>query len=273
MSAAVNIKNLSYSYGTFSVLKNISFDVKKSDFFIIIGPNGSGKTTLMKIIAGIIKSQKKRLEILGNRIETYSRKALARKIAFVPQISAIDFPFTVAELVYMGRSPYLGLLGVEQKKDIEIVREAIAFTEMESLAHRKCDQLSGGERQRAFIARAICQQPRIILLDEPTAALDLAHQVKIMDLMEKLKQDKNITIIMVSHDVNLAAMYADRLLMLNNGKIVNIGTPSEVLTYQSLEKTYGCRLLVDKSPIDKSPRVTLVPQKFIDPDMQSRQYP
>ena len=268
MKRALNIKNLNHSYGMVSVLKNLSFAVKKSDFFIIIGPNGSGKTTLMKIIAGIIKPQKKSLEILGHPVETYSRKALAKAIAFVPQTTAADFPFTVKELVSMGRSPYLGILGMEQEKDMEITKQAIAFTSMEHLAHRKCDELSGGERQRAFIARAICQQPQIILLDEPTASLDLAHQVRIMDLMEKLKKKEGVTIVMISHDVNLAAMYADRLLLLNKGQIVNIGQPAEVLTYQALEKTYGCKLVIDKSPIGQSPRVTLVPQKFINTDMQ-----
>jgi iron complex transport system ATP-binding protein len=270
MNRALNIKDLNHSYGMIPVLKNLSFAVKKSDFFIIIGPNGSGKTTLMKIIAGIIKPQKKRLEILGHPIETYPRKALAKIIAFVPQITATDFPFTVTELVSMGRSPYLGILGMEQEKDMKIARQAIAFTDIEHLAHRKCDQLSGGERQRAFISRAICQQPQIILLDEPTASLDLAHQVRIMDLMEKLKQKKGVTIIMISHDVNLAAMYADRLLLLKNGQIASLGTPDEVLTFRTLEDVYGCKLLVDESPIGKAPRVTLVPEKFINSDMQSK---
>lgn len=116
----------------------------------------------------------------------------------------------------------------EQEKDFEIAKRAIAFTETEHLAHRKLNQLSGGERQRVYIARAICQEPQIILLDEPTASLDLAHQIKIMDLMEKLRTEKNITIVMVSHDVNLAAMYAQRLLLLNRGRIVTLGSPREV---------------------------------------------
>ena len=163
----------------------------------------------------------------------------------------------------MGRSPHTGLLGLAQKKDIEIANRAMAFTEVEHLADRKLDQLSGGELQRLFIARAICQEPEIMILDEPTASLDLAHQVRVMDLMEKLKKEKNITIIMVSHDINLASMYADQLLLLKEGRIACSGTPSEALTFQNLEQTYNCTLLVDKNPLDQSPRVTLVPQKFI----------
>ena len=163
----------------------------------------------------------------------------------------------------MGRSPHLGILGLEQEIDLEIAKQAIAFTGVEHLANRKMDQLSGGELQRVFLARAICQEPQIMLLDEPTASLDLAHQGKIMDLMEKLKKEKGVTIVMVSHDVNLAAMYADRLLLLKDGKIVSCGLPGEVLTYQTLEEAYGCKLLVDESPLGKSPRITLVPQKFM----------
>ena len=159
-------------------------------------------------------------------------------------------------------SPYLGMLGLEEDNDLEIAHQAIAFTDLENLAHRKLDQLSGGEQQRVFIARAICQKPDIILLDEPTASLDLAYQVRIMDLMEQLKKDKGITVVMVSHDVNLAAMYADHLLLLHDGQVVCHGLPNEVITYQTLEAAYGCTLLVDESPLGKSPRVTLVPRRY-----------
>jgi len=162
----------------------------------------------------------------------------------------------------MGRSPYLGMLGLPQEEDLEIAKQALAFTTTEHLAHRKLDQLSGGERQLVFIARAICQQPEIILLDEPTASLDLSHQIKIMDLMEKLKLEKGVTVVMVSHDVNLAAMYGDTLLLLKDGKAVRLGAPEEVLTFKVLEEAYGCTLLVDESPLGKFPRITPVPQKF-----------
>ena len=187
----------------------------------------------------------------------------------VPQMMSMDFPFTVTELVLMGRSPHLGMLGLEEKKDLEIARQAMAFTEVEHLASRKMDQLSGGERQRVFISKAICQEPQIILLDEPTASLDLAHQIRVMDLMERLKEEKGITVVMVSHDVNLAAMYGNCLLLLKEGRIVSIGLPEEVLTYQTLEETYGCTVLVDKSPIGQFPRVTTVPQKYSMPKPQN----
>jgi len=259
---AITAKNLNHSFGENIVLRNVSLHVPKRDFFISIGPNGSGKTTLMKIISGILKPQNGELKILNRSIDQYHRKALARTIAFVPQMTFADFPFTVTEIVLMGRSPYLGMLGLEGENDLEVAHQAIAFTGLENLAHRKLDQLSGGEQQRVFIARAICQEPDIILLDEPTASLDLAYQVRIMDLMEKLKTEKGITVVMVSHDVNLAAMYADHLLLLHNGQVMCQGLPNEVITYQILEAAYGCTLLVDESPLGKSPRVTLVPQKY-----------
>jgi iron complex transport system ATP-binding protein len=207
MNAAIEIKNLTYSYDDLPVLNNLSFSIQKGDFFIIIGPNGSGKTTLMKIISGLAKLQHGDLTILDRSIHNYTRKAFAQKIAFVPQIAPPDFPFTVTELVLMGRSPHLGPLGLEREKDLEIAQKAMAFTGVE-------DQLSGGEQQRVYIARAICQNPQVILLDEPTASLDLAHQVRIMDMMETLKKEKNVTVVLVSHDVNLAAMYGERLLLL-----------------------------------------------------------
>jgi iron complex transport system ATP-binding protein len=262
MKPSINVNNLSHSFGETLVLKNISFQVPQRDFFIIIGPNGSGKTTLMKVISGILKPKNGELKILNHPIDQYHRKDLARTIAFVPQMTFADFPFTVTEIVLMGRSPYLGILGLEQENDLEVANQAIAFTGLEHLAHRKLDQLSGGEQQRVYIARAICQEPDIILLDEPTASLDLAYQVRIMDLMEKLKTEKGITVVMVSHDVNLAAMYADHLMLLHEGQVVCQGLPDEVLTYKTLEETYGCTLLVDESPLGNFPRVTLVPRKY-----------
>jgi len=264
MKSAVDIANLSFAYRNNLVLNNLSFSVSDGEFFIIIGPNGSGKTTLIKIIAGILKTKIDELKVFNQPLKEYSGKDLAKTIAIVPQMVVPDFPFTVTELVLMGRSPHLNVLGMEREKDLEIAQNAMAFTQVEHLAHRKADQLSGGECQRVFIARAICQEPKIILLDEPTASLDLAHQVKIMDLMEKLKNELGMTIIMVSHDVNLAAMYSDRLLLLKNGEIAGLGKPDKILTLQILKETYGCRLLVDESPVGKFPRITLVPEKRRD---------
>ena len=263
MKPAVNANQLNFTYEAQPVLRDVSFAVPRGNFFIIIGPNGSGKTTLIKAIAGTLKAQSGQLHILGKPIQNFSHRTLAKYIALVPQMVPLEFPFRVMEFVLMGRAPHLGILGLEQSGDIEIARQAMAFTGVEHLAERQMYRLSGGERQCVLIARAICQDPQIILLDEPTASLDLAHQVQVMDLMEKFKAEKGVTIIMVSHDVNLAALYGDRLLLLKEGQIVKLGQPDEVLNFQNLEQAYGCKLLVDKSPLDGSPRVTLVPRKFL----------
>jgi iron complex transport system ATP-binding protein len=262
MTAAVDIVQLSLNYGKTAVLKDVSFSVNRGEFFIIIGPNGSGKTSLIKSIAGIEQPRNGQIDILGRPLPDYGRKALARKVALVPQTAPTDFPFTVAETVLMGRAPHLGLLGLESESDLKIVRQVMEFTGVTELADRKIAHLSGGERQRAFVARAVCQSSEIILLDEPTASLDLAYQSRLMDLMEALKNDRGATIVMVSHDVNLAALYADRLLLLKDGRIMSQGRPSDVLTYETLEKVYNCTLLVDQSPLGDFPRITLVPGKF-----------
>jgi cobalamin transport system ATP-binding protein len=262
MKAAIKVKSLGHSFGGRTVLRDLSFAVSEGDFFIIIGPNGSGKTTLMRAMAGLLQPQNGQIEMFERRLSSYKRKEFAQSVAFVPQGLPDDIPFTVAELVLMGRAPYNSTLGIESEEDHFISKQAMRFTEVGHLAARKFNQLSGGERQRVFIARAICQEPKLLLLDEPTASLDLAHQVRIMDLMERLKTEKGLTIVMVSHDINLAAMYGDCLLLLREGQIVRLGSPNHILDFKTLEETYGCMLLVDESPLGNLPRVTVVPKKF-----------
>jgi iron complex transport system ATP-binding protein len=263
MNPALHVRKLSYAYQTTHVLDGLSFTVRQGEFFIIIGPNGSGKTTLARIIAGLLKPKQGEIDIFGRPITAYGRKERARRIAFVPQLIPMNFPFAVKDAVLFGRTPHLGVFGLATDADAALARRAMAFTEVDHLADRRLDQLSGGERQRVFIARAICQDPEIMILDEPTASLDLAHQLRIMDLMEKMKAEKKITVVMVSHDLNLAAMYADTLLLIHRGRIAQCGSPAKVLTYETLETVYGCTLLVDENPLDRFPRVTPVPGRYI----------
>jgi iron complex transport system ATP-binding protein len=263
MTVAVGIQQLQVAFGHQPVLRDLSLEVEEGAFFIIIGPNSSGKTTLLKAIAGAVRPRGGQVRVWGVPLNHYSKKALARLVAVVPQQIPTDIPFTVQEVVLMGRSPHLGLLGLEKSRDLELAAEAMAITDVAHLARRPLQQLSGGELQRVIIARAICQEPRLILLDEPTAALDLAHQVNIMDLMEKLQKERGLTVIMVSHDLNLAAMYGDKLLLLKEGASIHTGSPASVLTYEQLELAYGCSLLVDESPLGRLPRVTLVPKRFL----------
>lgn len=263
MKSAFAVNNLSYAYSSQQVLQSMSFSIAQGEIFIIIGPNGAGKTTLIKLMAGIIKRQSGQIDVLQEPIGSYSQKKLAQVLAYVPQGLPVGFPFTVEETVLLGRAPHQKVLGLASEDDLKIVQQTMTFTEVDHLARRKLDQLSGGEQQRVLIARALCQQPQVVLLDEPTASLDLSHQIRIMDLMERLKTEKGVTVVMVSHDVNLAAMYADQLLLLKAGQIVCMGSPDEVLNFEILEETYGCKLLVDISPLGNLPRVTVVPHKFL----------
>ena len=258
----IDIKNVSLHYGTRPVVKNVSVCVEQGEFFVIIGPNGAGKTSLLKALSGLHPLSGGNVEIRQRPIGDYSRKELARTLALVPQQINADFPFTVAETVLMGRYPHLGLLSVEGREDLRLAEQAMELTEVSHLASRRLGQLSGGERQRVIIARAICQQSKILLLDEPTASLDPAHQLRIMDLMERLRQQEQLTIVMVSHDLNLASTYADRLLLLKDGEVEQIGTPRQVLTQEQLSKSYGCTLLVDENPLLGTPRVSLVSEKI-----------
>ena len=263
MNPAVRLEHVQVGYGHHAILRDLSLAVPQGSFFIIIGPNSAGKTTLAKTLAGQLRPQQGMVEILGRPLASYSRKGLARRVAVVPQYTPIYIPFTVRDVVLMGRSPHLTLAGLETRRDLKIAAEAMAATQVDHLAHRRLNQLSGGEIQRVIIARAICQQPQIIILDEPTASLDLAHQVHIMDLLEQLKGSLGFTVIMISHDLNLAAMYADTLLLLHQGRVAAQGEPAQVLTYERLEETYGCVLLVGENPLMQKPQVTLVPGRLL----------
>jgi iron complex transport system ATP-binding protein len=255
----ISVEKISCAYSGRTVFEDLTFAVQPAELYIIIGPNGSGKTTLVKGLAGLIPVSAGVIRLDGRPLARVKRKDLARQIAYVSQSIAEDSPFTVKEMVLMGRSPYLGVLGVEGEADLAIARQAIEYTDLSHLADRPMARLSGGERQRAQIARAICQQPRLILLDEPTAALDMAHQVRMMELLASLRSDRETTVVMVSHDINLAAMYADRLLLLVDGRIAACGPPEAVIRTDVLSQAYGCPVKVDTSPVGPWPRVSLIP--------------
>ena len=261
MNSLIEIRQAALRYNGTEVLKGVSAQVAQGEFFVIIGPNGAGKTSLLKTIAGLSPLQSGDVLIHGRSVKRYSSRELARVMAMVPQQVNVDFPFTVSETVLMGRYPHMGLLAVEGKRDLEQARLAMEFTEVSHLADRRLGQLSGGELQRVIIARAICQQPEVLLLDEPTASLDPAHQLRVMDLMARFRETQQVTVVMVSHDLNLAATYADRVMLLQDGRVVKIGTPAEVLTEEILTRSYGCHLHVDQHPLLGTPRVSLLPDR------------
>jgi iron complex transport system ATP-binding protein len=257
MSPTVTIRGACFAYNARPVIEDLSLEIAEGDFFAVIGPNGSGKTTLLRLMLGSLKPQTGDILVFGRPLGGYSRRELARRIALVPQGSAPVFSFKVEEIVRMGRAPHLGWLGFENAVDLEEAARAIAAVGLDSLANRPLDRLSGGEQQRVWIARALCQQPRLMLLDEPTAALDMGHQLQIMRLMARLRRDRKMTVVMVSHDLNLAAMFATRMLLLHRGRAVCTGTPKEVLQPAHIRTAYGCEVLVDRHPQGDFPRLTL----------------
>lgn len=253
----LSVDSVSFKYGEQWVLRGIGFEVEKGDFLGVIGPNGSGKTTLLRVIDGILKPQEGEVRLEGAEIGRLRREALARCVAVVPQYSALAFPFSVEEVVLMGRSPHLGRWRFEGEQDLRIAREAMEMTDTLALAARDMDSLSGGERQRVLIARALAQEPRLMLLDEPTAFLDIRHQVDFFDRIRSLNRDKGLTVIAVTHDINLAAHYCDRIILLKDGRIEAAGPVEDVITEEHIRKAYETKILVDRHPGTGSPRITL----------------
>ncbi len=254
----LEVKHISFRYAESWTLREISFTVQPAEILGIVGPNGSGKSTLLKLMAGALKPQQGTIQLQGQSISELKRREIARSLAVVPQNTDIPFPFLSSEIVLMGRSPHLGLLQMESAEDRRIVERAMTYTDSLSFADRPLDELSGGERQRVIIARALAQEPSIMLLDEPTAHLDLKHQVGIFELIRRLNREQEITVVVVSHDLNLAGTYCDRLVLLRDGQIYRVGQPSDVITSEDIERVYGVRAIVDHHPISGAPRVTLL---------------
>ncbi len=262
MESLLKVESVSFRYGQREILHDIRFEARSGDFIGLIGPNGSGKTTLLKVIDGAIHPNRGTVRIEGKDVSLLERDELARKVAVVAQENQLIFNFSAFEVVLMGRFPHLKGFGFETEHDHQICRRAMELTETIVFADRPVQELSGGERQRVFIARAIAQEPELILFDEPTAFLDLKHQVQFFDLIQELNEQKGLTVITVSHDINLAAAYCHELILLSNGRIHKKGRPVEVVTEDDISQVYGECVLVDTSPVGAVPRVTLVGKKW-----------
>ncbi|MCK9274484.1 MAG: ABC transporter ATP-binding protein [Syntrophales bacterium] len=260
----IEARDVHFKYAETPVLKKFSFVSKDNEILGIIGPNGSGKTTLLKIIDGICKPQRGSVLLNQNDLNKMTRTEIARKIAFVPQDAAMVFSFTVEEVVMMGRSPHISRFRFESKKDADITRKAMKQTKIEQFAGRSINELSGGERQRVFIARALAQEPRIMLLDESAAFLDINHQISFFELLRMLNREEGVTVMVVTHDINMASLYCDRVMLLKDGMMYGIGTPHQVITKKNIEEVYGTEVLIDSHPIEGLPRMTLLSRRLSD---------
>lgn len=256
----LSVDAVSFSYDArIPVLKEVTLGVRRGEFLSLVGPNGSGKTTLLRLLDRILLPGSGTITLAGKPLTSYSRAELARRIAFVPQEAGTLFPFTVMEVVLMGRSPHSRGRMFENAGDREVASRMLRLTDVEHLAGKPVTALSGGERQRVFIARALAQEPEIILLDEPNAHLDIAHQMEIFAILRRLNRESGLTVVSVSHDLNLAASFSDAITMLLCGAVVATGSPEAVLTENRIREVFRTSVLVDAHPSAPSPRITLLP--------------
>ena len=254
---AVAAQDLSYRIEAQWLLDSVDLRVEKGQMVGLIGPNGAGKSTLLRAISGILRCQDGTVMLEGRDIKAMTTKDVAAGLALVPQIAPYTHGFTSMELVLMGRYPHLGRFQVEGKADERIAREAMALTETGQFAQRTLDTLSGGERQRVFVARALAQQPRMLLLDEPTSNLDVLHQLMVMDLVRQLVDD-GLTAVAAFHDLSMAARYCDKLVVMSGGKVVAKGLPGDVLSPKLIETVFKVKAAVYRDPVTGAMAVSLI---------------
>jgi iron complex transport system ATP-binding protein len=250
-------RRVTVRYGTRPALRAVDALVEPGRILGVIGPNGSGKSTLVRVLAGIRTPDEGEVRVGGRPLANVPRRERGRLMALVPQETHVSFPMRARDLVLLGREPHTGPLGWERAADLRAAHEAMAKADVLDLADRPLDELSGGERQRVVLARALAQEPRILLLDEPTAFLDLRHAVVLLDLIRDLCRTQRLAVALVLHDLNLAAMYCDRLLLLAEGLAHATGEPKAVLTYRDLCAVYGTELYV--APNDVTGQTVVLP--------------
>jgi iron complex transport system ATP-binding protein len=262
--ALLEIKNISFGYHNTEILQNVSFSVQKGDFLGIVGPNGAGKTTLFKLISKLLKPWQGNIIYEGKNLENIPLEKLAKKTAVIPQILETPFSFTVEEFVLMGRFPHLKKFQSIQKEDLQITEQSLKLADVYHLKSHKLSQLSGGERQRVILAQGFAQTPRLLLLDEPTAHLDITHQTRILDLLKRLNKEQGLTVIVVLHDLNLASEYCNRVILLKEGRLFQEGQPQDIFTYANIEKVYNTVVVVEKNPISSKPYILLVSEQELN---------
>ena len=257
MEPILKLNNISFKYEDKDVLKNIDLDVNPGEILGILGPNGSGKSTLLRIMDGILIPQSGDILINGESYQGFKRSHLAREVAMVAQENHFRFSFSCIEVVLMGRFPHLKRMQFEDHNDLKIAIESLKATHALEFAERSIHDLSGGERQRVLIARALAQEPRVILLDEPTSFLDLKFKREVFKLIASLSKEKGLGVAIVSHDIDLVAQYCSKVVLLKNGSVYRTGDPDTVVTAENIEDVYECPVLVDRNPLSGRPRVSV----------------
>lgn len=242
MSAILDLENVAFSYGPEPLFRDLSFAIESGEFVGLLGPNGCGKTSLLQLIAGVSRPEQGRIRLQGKDLNEIPRSEIARSVSVLPQETFVEFPFTALEVVLMGRAPYLKRFQWEGPRDLEVAREAMRLTDCLDFAGRDVRSLSGGERERVLLARALAQEPKILLLDEPTTHLDLKHQSEIFRLLRKLHSQQGLTLIVVLHDLNFAATACERLLLLADGGLKADGPPAEVLKAETIREVFGAEV-------------------------------
>ncbi|HYR74473.1 MAG TPA: ABC transporter ATP-binding protein [Pyrinomonadaceae bacterium] len=251
-------KNITVNYGPREAVADVSLRAEPGEIIAIIGPNGAGKSTLLRTLNASLRATRGEVLLDGMPLQSLARRAIARRIAVVAQEAELRFPVTVMQFVLGGRYAWSSAWGWETDRDVEIARGILGETELESFATRLMSELSGGERQRAVLARALATEAKVLLLDEPTANLDLAHQATMLRLVRGRCDKRESAAVVVTHDVNLAAEFSDRVLLLKNGQEIAAGTPRQVLNAQLLRTVFGLEVIVDAHPITGAPRITPV---------------
>lgn len=254
-STALHVKDVSVGYGERTVLDALNVDIKRGTVTSIVGPNGCGKSTLLRTMSRLLNPTKGEIVLDGKSIHDIPTRKLATQLGLLPQTPIAPDGIVVADLVGRGRTPHQGILGRWSQQDYDIVAEALETTGISDLAERSIDELSGGQRQRVWIAMALAQRTETLLLDEPTTYLDVKHQLDVLDLLTELNRDRGTTIVMVLHDLNLAARYSDELVAVSGGKVFAHGHPREVITKENVKSVFGIDSVIITDPVSDQPAV------------------
>ncbi|HEV8131009.1 MAG TPA: ABC transporter ATP-binding protein [Acidobacteriota bacterium] len=257
---ALWIKGVSFSYPAGFALGDINLEIPEQSFLALIGPNGSGKSTLLRLMSGLLRPDCGEIYLDDRSVGEIGRRELAGQVAVISSEQFFEFPFPVAEIVAMGRFPHLGNFQKMTDQDWKAVEEALRMTNTEHLRTRPISQLSSGERQRVLIARAIAQQPSILMLDEPNAHLDINHEIGIFHLLQFLNREHGMTVIVVLHDLTAAAAFCRSVALLHQGRLIKHGSPEEVITSEMIRRTYGADVVVHPSPVGGFPQISYAPK-------------